>query len=160
LYGTRDHATGGARIDPQLSVSRIGARAYSPAISEIASLVRFELAQANDAQKFAANAATDPMTRKALKRAAVVTAALPQPVGTICPLEHQVVQLMAVQQGLFDDIPPANVAKLLNIITSEVSSLCPKALSEVARTRKLSRASKAAILAALNTSCKDILGRK
>ena len=160
LYGTRDQSTGGARIDPQLSVSRIGGRAYSPAISEIASLVRFELAQANDAQKFAANAATDPMTRKALKRAAVVTAALPQPVGTICPLEHQVVQLMAVQQGLFDDIPPAHVAKLLREITSEVSNLCPKALSEVARTRKLSRASKAAILAALNTSCKDILGRK
>jgi len=159
LEGMKDNITGGARVNAQLSVSRIGSRAYSPAISELASLVRFELAQANDAQKFAANAATDPLTKQALKRAAIVTASLPQREGTVCPLEHQVIQLMAVQQGLLDTVPPENVSAFLEKITDEVVQLCPKALAEISSTRKLSRASKASILAALTTSCKAILER-
>ena len=160
LKGARDEASGGVLIDPQLSVSRIGARAYAPAIAELASLIRFELAQATDAQKYAANSATDPLTRKALKRAAVVTAALPQEEGSSCPLEHQVIQLMAVQQGLFDEIPPQFVASLLKKVTGEVASLCPRALAEIAETKKLSNSSKAAILAALMTSCEDILKQR
>ena len=151
LENTRDKITGGPRIDPRLSVSRIGSRAYSPAIADLASLVRFELAQANDAQRFAANAASDPMARRALRRANAVTAALPQREGTICPLEHQVIQLMAVQQGLVDNVPVDEVASTLDKITSEVTKLCPKSIEEVKTTMKLSQEAKAAILAALTT---------
>lgn len=151
LENTRDKITGGPRIDPRLSVSRIGSRAYSPAIADLASLVRFELAQANDAQRFAANAASDPMARRALRRADAVTAALPQREGTICPLEHQVIQLMAIQQGLVDNVPVDEVASTLDKITNEVTLLCPKSIEEVKTTMKLSQEAKAAILAALTT---------
>lgn len=151
LEATRDRVTGGPLVDPRLSVSRIGSRAYSPAIADLASLVRFELAQANDAQRFAANAATDPMARKALRRANAVTAALPQREGSICPLENQVIQLMAVQQGLVDNVPIDQVSNTLDAITRDVICLCPKAVEEIKMTKKLSQEAKAAIFAALTT---------
>ena len=147
--------TASARLStgfPCASLSRIGARAYAPALADLASLVRFELAQANDAQRFAiANASTDPMARKALKRAEAVAAALPQREFTVCPLEHQVIQLLAVQQGLLDTVSPDEVAGALERITDEVARLCPKAVSEIRETRKLSQGVKAAIVAALTT---------
>ncbi len=151
LQNVRDSVTGGPRVDPRLSVSRIGSRAYAPAIADLASLVRFELAQANDAQRFAANAATDPMARKALQRADAVTAALPQQEGTICPLEYQIIQLMAVQQGLVDNVPVEQVSLILESITKEVVSLCPKAVEEIRVSKKLSQEAKAAIFAAITT---------
>ena len=151
LQNARDSITGGPRVDPSLSVSRIGSRAYSPAIADLASLVRFELAQANDAQRFAANAATDPMARKALQRADAVTAALPQREGTVCPLEYQVIQLMAVQQGIVDKVPVEQVSQILDSITKDVISRCPKAVEEIRVSKKLSQEAKAAIFAALTT---------
>jgi F0F1-type ATP synthase alpha subunit len=151
LQNSRDSATGGPDIDARLSVSRIGSRAYAPAIADLASLVRFELAQANDAQRFAANARTDPLARKALQRADVVTAALPQREGSVCPLEHQVIQLLAVQQGLLDNVPVENVARILDQVTEEVVKLCPKAVEEIRTTMQLSQGAKAAIIAALTT---------
>ena len=151
LEHARDAATGGPKVDARLSVSRIGSRAYAPALADLASLVRFELAQANDAQRFAANAATDPMARKALKRAEAVTAVLPQRPGTVCPLEHQVIQLLAVQQGLMDNVPIDEVASVLEKITEEVQGLCPTAVAELQQTKMLTQSAKAAIVAALTT---------
>jgi F0F1-type ATP synthase alpha subunit len=151
LEHARDAATGGPKVDARLSVSRIGSRAYAPALADLASLVRFELAQANDAQLFAANAGTDPMARKALKRAEAVTAVLPQRPGTVCPLEHQVIQLLAVQQGILDNVPLEEVASVLEKITDEVLSLCPTAVAELQQTRMLTQTAKAAIVAALTT---------
>ena len=91
------------------------------------------------------------MARKALKRAEAVTAVLPQRPGTVCPLEHQVIQLLAVQQGLLDNIPMDKVASVLEKITDEVLSLCPTAVAELQRTKMLTQSGKAAIVAALTT---------
>eukprot|EP00889_Picochlorum_renovo_P006640 jgi/Picre1/33670/NNA_001149.t1 len=151
LENSRDEVTGGPRVDPRLSVSRIGSRAHSPAISDLASLVRFELAQANDAQRFAANAASDPLARKALQRADAVTAALPQREGSICTLEQQVIQLLAIHQGLLDNVPLEDVTSTLDEITDDVTKRCPVGVEEIKATKKLSQAAKAAILAALTT---------
>ena len=41
----RDAATGMVSVDPQASISRIGSRAYSPALADLAVQLRFELAQ-------------------------------------------------------------------------------------------------------------------
>ncbi len=41
----RDASTQGVVVDPQLSVSRIGSRAFYPAMETLAPAVRFELAQ-------------------------------------------------------------------------------------------------------------------
>ena len=41
----RDADTGAVSVDPQASISRIGARAYPPALADLAIQLRFELAQ-------------------------------------------------------------------------------------------------------------------
>ena len=41
----RDGATGMVSVDPQASISRIGSRAYPPALADLAVQLRFELAQ-------------------------------------------------------------------------------------------------------------------
>ncbi len=41
----RDAATGMVSVDPQASISRIGSRAYPPALADLAVQLRFELAQ-------------------------------------------------------------------------------------------------------------------
>ena len=41
----RDSATGAVSVNPQASISRIGSRAYPPALANLAVDLRFELAQ-------------------------------------------------------------------------------------------------------------------
>ena len=41
----RDSATGAVGVNPQASISRIGSRAYPPALADLAIDLRFELAQ-------------------------------------------------------------------------------------------------------------------
>ena len=41
----RDSATGAVSVNPQASISRIGSRAYPPALADLAIDLRFELAQ-------------------------------------------------------------------------------------------------------------------
>jgi len=162
LRAQRDPVTGGVSVDPQLSVSRIGSRAYSPAVAEIAPLVRLELAQAEDAKRYAADAPAKggvpgKAAQQAQRRAAVVAAALPQPQRTTCPLEDQVVQLMALQEGVLDAVPLDQVSATLTQVTEEVRVLCPMAMEEISKTRRLTGTAKAAIRAALMTSCAEMV---
>ena len=66
--------------------------------------VRLDLAQANDAERFASNQAETQHAAE-LRRAAVTRAALVQPPNTNTPLCQQVALLWALQQGYLDDSP-------------------------------------------------------
>lgn len=148
LKAGRDPATGGVAVDPQLSVSRIGSRAFSPAVMDLAPQVRFELAQAEDARKFAA----DPAARKALRRAETIAAAMPQRQRTFCPLEVQVIHLLALRNGMLESVPLSEVVTELDRMTADVQTRCAPALTEIAVTRRLTATSEAAIESALKES--------
>ena len=152
LRQARDVPTGGVSVNPQLSVSRIGARAYSPAVASLAPQVRFELAQAEDATKFSADKGSVAAAERAQRRAAAIAAALPQPQRTICPLEVQVVHLLALKKGLLDSIPVAEVVTRLNALTNAVKTSCPEPLMEIAQTQRLTATAEAAINEALLTA--------
>lgn len=149
LRQVRDGPTGGVSVNPQLSVSRIGSRAYSPAVASLAPQVRFELAQAEDATKFSADKGSVAAAERAQRRAAVIAAALPQPQRTVCPLEVQVVHLLALKKGLLDDIPVSEVGKRLDALTNAVKHSCLDALNEIAQTQRLTATAEAAISEAL-----------
>lgn len=149
LRQVRDVPTGGVSVNPQLSVSRIGSRAYSPAIASLAPQVRFELAQAEDATKFSADKGNVAAAVKAQKRAAAIAAALPQPQRTVCPLEVQVVHLLALKRGLVDDIPVSEVVIRLDALTNAVKTSCQEPLREIAQTQRLTATAEAAINEAL-----------
>lgn len=152
LKGHRDRSTGGVTVDPQLSVSRIGSRALSSATAEMAPKIRFDLAQAEDARKFAITGSNDQTAAAALTRAAVISAALPQRPRTVCPLEEQTVQLIALSKGLLDKIEPDNVADELQRLTNSVRKECPHAMAEISKTRRLTSATEAKI-----TECLQML---
>jgi len=77
------------RVDASASVSRIGGRAYPPALRDLAQSARLELVQAQDAARFSSSL-EDPATSAALARAERLTIALTQPPGHPVPLEEQV----------------------------------------------------------------------
>ncbi|KAL4518116.1 hypothetical protein Ndes2526A_g01433 [Nannochloris sp. 'desiccata'] len=152
LRQVRDGPTGGVSVNPQLSVSRIGSRAYSPAVASLAPQVRFELAQAEDATKFSADKGSVAAAERAQRRAAVIAAALPQPQRTVCPLEVQVVHLLALKKGLLDDIPVSEVGKRLDALTNAVKHSCLDGLNEIAQTQRLTATAEAAISEALGSA--------
>lgn len=80
----------GSNVDVTASVSRIGCRAYPPAMATLAPSIRFDLAQAVDAQRFGTDRAEAGLQHQQLQRAALLGAALAQPARQPVPLEEQV----------------------------------------------------------------------
>ncbi|GAB4817334.1 hypothetical protein N2152v2_004380 [Parachlorella kessleri] len=177
LRRQRDGATGGVTLNPQASVSRIGSRAYYPAMAALApqasrgvvanreggwlagrlSTVRLDLAQAVDAQRFAAGAgAPDAVALRTLQRAALLEAALAQPLRSTCSLQQQVVQLLAVQRGLLDDLPVEQVHTHLQQLWKRAQTECPRALEEMEDTKRLTAAAEAQLLQVLAQQCETV----
>jgi F-type H+-transporting ATPase subunit alpha len=155
-----DGPTGGVSVDPQLSISRIGSRAYHPAVAALATQVRVALAQAEDAARFAAGGGAEAEgAARARRRAAVLAAAVPQPQRSVCPLEAQVAQLVALQRGMLDAVPPGRVAAALEELTARAAADCPDAMREIAETKRLTAESEAALVRALEAGC-AALGRQ
>ena len=117
--------------------------------------MRLELAQAADAQRFANRA--DPAVRHALRHAAVVAAALPQPPRTVCRLEDQVVHLLALRAGLLEELPLERVPHKLAQLTASVRQLAPAAMREVAQTKRLTATAEAALVQALQQSSEKLI---
>ena len=87
----------GSNVDVTASVSRIGCRAYPAAMATLAPSIRFDLAQAVDAQRFGTDRAEAGLQHQQLQRAALLGAALAQPARQPVPLEEQV-NLFIVQK--------------------------------------------------------------
>lgn len=80
----------GNNVDVSASVSRIGCRAYPPAMAILAPSIRFDLAQAIDAERFGTDRAESGVQHQQLQRAALLRAALAQRSRHPVPLEEQV----------------------------------------------------------------------
>ncbi|KIY91673.1 F1F0 ATP synthase, alpha subunit, partial [Monoraphidium neglectum] len=52
------------RANPKLSITRIGSRAYPKVLEELAPQIRLQLAQAEDARRFALEANNDPLLQR------------------------------------------------------------------------------------------------
>ncbi len=123
-------------IDPQLSISRVGARAHHPATAHLAPAVRLELAQATDAQRFGGNAATEVM-RRTLTRAARTAAALQYVPREATPYEEQVVMLYALQRGFVEQVEPHQVRGALDKLLTTLKQTAPGVLAHIAQTKEL-----------------------
>lgn len=88
-HATQQRLTG-SNVDVSTSVSRIGSRAYPPAMASLAPSIRFDLAQAADAAKFAFDRVMTPLQQQQLQRAALLQAALAQQPRHPVPMEEQV----------------------------------------------------------------------
>eukprot|EP00884_Botryococcus_braunii_P012711 jgi/Botrbrau1/21440/Bobra.0216s0048.1 len=138
-------------VDPELSISRIGVRAYPPAMKSLAPQIRFELVQAADSLRFSANA-EDPIAQKKATYAAQVSAALAQAPGRPVPLEEQVATLYAIQKGFLLDIEPSKVALRLDLYVRYLRSKQAAVLTEIAVSQELTPENEEVLQAAMKAT--------
>ncbi len=111
------------------SVSRVGGSAQIKAMRQVAGTLRLDLAQYRELSAFAqfGSSDLDQATQRQLNRGARLVELLKQPQYRPLPVEQQVVVLYAGTNGLFDDIPVADVRRaedeLQRFMTTRFGSL-------------------------------------
>ncbi|KXZ53834.1 hypothetical protein GPECTOR_6g752 [Gonium pectorale] len=162
-------------VNPKLSITRIGTRAYHKAMEQLAPQVRLDLAQADDARRFSASASSPlgsaasgnsmasadllpgagsgpgSAEERADALARRLSAALLQRPGRPAQLPEQVVTLYAVQRGFADAVPPEQVPAWLEGAVAHVAAEAAAALEELGRTGILTAAAEAGIATALRS---------
>jgi len=91
VLAERDGSAGAGapyRVNPRLSITRLGTRAYYKALEAVATQARLDLAQADDARRFSAGTA-DPQVARADAYSQRLQAALLQPAGRPASLAEQ-----------------------------------------------------------------------
>ena len=97
-------------INPGLSVSRVGGAAQIKAMKKFAAPLRVELAQYRELSSFAQfGSDLDKETRKRLRHGERIVELLKQAQYTPCPVEHQVLVLIAASKGYIDEVKAEDV---------------------------------------------------
>jgi F-type H+-transporting ATPase subunit alpha len=93
-------------INVGLSVSRVGGKAQTKAMKDVAGKLKLDLAQFGELAAFAQfGSDLDRATRDQLERGQRLTEVLKQPQYEPVPLDHQVMLIYAVTNGYADNIP-------------------------------------------------------
>ncbi|MEW5319158.1 MAG: hypothetical protein WDW38_010327 [Sanguina aurantia] len=136
-------------INPRLSITRIGTRAYPRAMDSLAPRVRFELAQAEDARKFALDAQQLITAQRAEAMSQRLSTALMQVPGSPVPLEEQVALLFAIQKGYLDAVPVGSMPHGMQQVVTHLRSNANAALEDIAKSKMLTAAAEQAVESAL-----------
>jgi F-type H+-transporting ATPase subunit alpha len=98
-------------VDVGKSVSRVGGKAQLDAYRAVAGDLRLSYSQFEELETFARfGTRLDEETRASLTRGRRVREALKQPQYEPVPVPEQIAVLVAVNEGLFDGVPPEDVA--------------------------------------------------
>lgn len=98
-------------VDVGKSVSRVGGKAQFPAYSQIASTLRLAYSQFIELEAFARfGTRLDPETRRRLERGYRVREVLKQPQFEPLDVLAQMSAVVALNEGLFDEVPVSSVA--------------------------------------------------
>jgi F-type H+-transporting ATPase subunit alpha len=116
-------------VDIGRSVSRVGGSAQTQAMRAVSSRLRLELAQYEEVAAFARlGAEVDEATRQQILRGERLRAVLSQPAHEPLPLASQIAVLLAVTEGLLDDVAvtdiPAFERGLLSYVEGERLGIC------------------------------------
>ena len=136
-------------MSPRDSVSRIGLEAAAPALRSAGSgAARLELAQADDADSFAAGEAAAMKIQRSVAR---LRAALSQPPGRPAALSQQVLILLALRAGACPDTPLDELPSALHSLHASLLARpdTGEALRSIDATGLLTAAGEATLLAAL-----------
>lgn len=122
-------------ISVGLSVSRVGSAAQTKAIKKVSGTTKLDLAQFREMQAFAQfGSDLDDKTKKLIERGQRIVELFKQPQYSPLPLEVQVAQLYAMQNGYFDDVAVDKVEdcqeKMTEYLTTRKDSLMQKISDE------------------------------
>ncbi len=119
-------------VNVGLSVSRVGGAAQIKAMKEVAGTLRLTLASYRELQAFAQFASDlDAATQRQLTRGARLTEILKQPQYQPLPVERQIVQILAGNMGIYDDIELDKVLGFAEALTSHFMANKPELLAEI-----------------------------
>ena len=110
-------------VDLGLSVSRVGGKAQSRALREVAGNLRVTLSQFEELEDFARfGTRLDDVTRARLTRGAAVRTALRQPERDPMPAAEQLAVLIAALEGLFDALSEQQLTDIMVRIRAAVQN--------------------------------------
>ncbi len=125
-------------INAGISVSRVGGAAQISAMKKVAGSLRLNLAQFRELEAFAEfGSELDDASLSQLERGRRVVETLKQPQFSPLPVEEQVLEIYAVTNGLFDDIPVEQIVKANAGLRSFVKTRNPELLDTIRETGKL-----------------------
>jgi F-type H+-transporting ATPase subunit alpha len=118
-------------INVGISVSRVGGNAQTKAMKKVAGRLRLDMAQFRELEAFAQFASDlDKNTQRQLARGQRAVELLKQGLFKPQPVEEQVAAILALNEGIFDEVPPQKVreteAKLIDYLRAHPSGALEK----------------------------------
>jgi F-type H+-transporting ATPase subunit alpha len=126
-------------VDAGKSVSRVGGKTQLPSYRAVAGDLKLSYSQFEELEKFARfSTRLDEQTRKTIERGRRVREILKQPQYDPMPASEQVAVLIAVNEGLFDDMNVEEVSHAEGIISKALRGQCGDICERLERGEKLS----------------------
>ena len=134
-------------IDVGKSVSRVGGKAQLPAYRAVAGDLRLFYSQFEELEVFSRfGSRIDERTRQTLARGRAVREALKQPQYDPLSATEQIAVLLAATEGLFDNVPPEQIAEAAGRFRQVLTERLPLLRESVEAGKKLSDDDRRAIV--------------
>jgi len=153
MYLEADLFNAGIRpaLNVGISVSRVGSKAQTAAMKQVAGKLKMDLAQYRELAAFAqfGTSELDKATKAQLDLGERVTEVLKQPQFVPVPLEKQVIILYAVINGYLDDIPVNKVTSFEADVHRFIEASYPAIGESIAKAGELSAETEGALKKAI-----------
>ena len=142
-----------------LSVSRVGSKAQTKAMRQVAGKLRLELAQFRELAAFAqfGTSELDKSTRAQLERGQRITEVLKQPEFAPVSLERQVIILYAAINGYLDDVPVDKIVTFETDFNKFMETSHPETGKAIAKAKEISSDIEESLKKAISEFKKDYL---
>ncbi|MFA6382486.1 MAG: F0F1 ATP synthase subunit alpha [Candidatus Buchananbacteria bacterium] len=125
-------------INTGLSVSRVGSAAQIKAMKQVAGKLKLEMAQYRELAAFAQfGSDLDEATKKQINRGARISEILKQPQYQPMPVEHQVLIIYAVTNGLVDDIAVDKIREFETGLVKYAQAQAKATLEKIVKEKQL-----------------------
>jgi F-type H+-transporting ATPase subunit alpha len=125
-------------VDIGKSVSRVGGKAQRAAYRSVTGDLQLGYAQFEELESFARfGARLDESTRKVIEHGRRIRATLKQNECSPMPVSAQIVLLLALNEGLFDEVPLERIKDVETAIMAAVAQLSPEFVARIATTPSL-----------------------
>ena len=143
-------------VDVGKSVSRVGGKTQLPAYRDVAGDLRLSYSQYKEVEVFSRfGTQLDEDTRRTLERGRRVQEVFKQPQAQPIPASEQVAVLLAISEGLLDQVPVDQIQSVTNDIRRQVRRKLGDICNKIEAGEKLSESDRAHLIQIASTSIPD-----
>ena len=145
-------------VDVGKSVSRVGGKAQAPVLKALSESLRLDYAQFLELEVFTRfGTMVDERTRKVIEHGRRIRAVLRQPQFAPLSLGEQIALLLAVSEGLLDEVPLDSVPSFRSRLRAWIDQQCPEALRLDDQTPSLSEELRGRLKTALRDLARSVV---